>query len=93
MIIKSMSRKVPTFRQLSTYIGQNKSAQSGQAFCRNLYYEGNDETTVSRIFSENYQHLPKRKNGNALYHEVLVITPQPHMSRAQQRAILYALAD
>jgi len=88
-----MSRKAPTFRQLSFYIGQNEYVQSGQAFCRNLYYDGNDEATVSRIFLQNYQHLPKRKNGNALYHEVLVITPQPHLSRAQQRAILHALSD
>lgn len=92
MIVKSMSRKAPTFRQLAGYIGQNATASEG-CFSKNLYYQGSDKTVVSKLFFENYKNLPKRKNGNALYHEVIVLSSQPHLSKQMQTRILHDLAN
>jgi len=88
-----MSRKAPTFGQLASYIGQGSASVGTNYFSRNLYYSGGDQNTVSKIFSGNYRFLPHRKNGNALYHEVLVLPPQLHLSRPRQREILHAIAD
>jgi len=87
-----MSRKAPTFCQLAGYIGQS-NASSEECFSKNLYYQGSDRTIVSNLFFENYKNLPKRRNGNALYHEVIVLPPQPHLSRQMQTRILRDLAD
>jgi len=92
MIIKSMSRKAPTFRQLSGYIGQGSSSGASSSFSRNLYYDGDNQDIVTRLFEENYKFLPPRKNGNALYHEVIVLPPQPHLTRTRQMQILQSLA-
>ncbi len=92
MIIKSMSRKTPTFSQLASYIGQKSVGGSSGCFSRNLYYDGGDQKLVSALFYTNYNYLPPRKNGNALYHEVLVLPPQAHLSKARQTQILIDLA-
>lgn len=92
MIVKSMSRKAPTFSQLAGYIAQDGSGGSGRYFARNLYYQGGNQKTVSGLFWDNYQTLPERKNGNALYHEIIVLEPQPHLQRQRQIQILQALA-
>ena len=92
MIVKSMSRKAPTFSQLAGYIGQDGSGGSQRCFARNLYYAGDNQKTVSGLFLDNYRHLPPRKNGNALYHEIIVLEPQPHLPKDRQMQILQALA-
>jgi hypothetical protein len=52
MIIKSMSRKAPTFGQLIDYIGRGAGAalpsdpQTGTVFARNRYHSGNDAQVV-----------------------------------------------
>lgn len=93
MIIKSMSRKAPTFGQLIDYIGRNSSPQTGFVFSRNLYCLGDDTRSVSGQFMDNYRYLPKRKNGNALYHEVLVLEPQEHLDQIQIEMVLSDLAE
>jgi len=92
MIIRSMSRKAPTFSQLGSYIGQDDEGGGGRCFSQNLYYHGSDQKTISRLFWDNYAHLPERKNGNALYHELLVLEPQPHLPKDKQAQILLDLA-
>ncbi|MEL6667054.1 MAG: relaxase/mobilization nuclease domain-containing protein [Pseudomonadota bacterium] len=92
MIIKSMSRKAPTFSQLAGYIGQDGAGGAERCFARNLHYEGDNQKIVSGLFWDNYQNLPQRKNGNALYHEIIVLEPQPHLTRQRQMQILHALA-
>ncbi len=93
MIIKSMSRKAPTFGQLIDYIGRNSDPQTGTTFARNLYHSGGNTDVVAGQFLDNYQYLPKRKNGNALYHEVIVLEQQDHLSKTQVETVLHDLAD
>ncbi len=88
MIIKSLARKRPGFRQLIGYIGRD----NGPVFSRNLY-GATQLPEVGDAFEKNYELLPKRRNGNALYHEVIVLPPQPGMSRNKQAAILKQLAE
>lgn len=92
MIVKSMSRKAPTFSQLAGYIGQDGSGGSQRCFARNLYYTGDNQKVISGLFLDNYKYLPPRKNGNALYHEIIVLEPQPHLPKDRQMQILQALA-
>lgn len=47
MIIKSMSRKAPTFGQLIDYIGRKSDPQTGTVFARNLYHSGQDTIAVA----------------------------------------------
>ncbi len=91
MIIKSMVRKAPTFGQLIAYIGRD--AKDSEAFAYNLYHSGGQEKLVEAQFLENYRKLPTRKNGNALYHEILALKPQHHLSKKQiaERLRLIAL--
>lgn len=93
MIIKSMSRKAPTFGQLIDYIGRNSDPQTGTVFARNLYHSGRDTQAVAGQFLDNYRYLPARKNGNALYHEVIVLEQQDHLSKNQIELALIDLAE
>ena len=92
MIVNSMSRKAPTFAQLVGYIGQDGEGGKGRCFSRNLFYDGQDTKTISQQFWNNYQYLPARKNGNALYHELIVLQPQPHLTDDQVTQVLLDLA-
>lgn len=93
MIIKSMSRKVPTFGQLADYIARGSDPRTGTVFVRNLYASGQDTHAVAGQFLDNYRYLPERKNGNALYHEVIVLEPQAHLPQDQVEAALCDLAE
>lgn len=69
MIIKSMSRKEGTFRQLIEYMEREKGER---AFSHNLcagVFGRRDE--IIREFEYNAARLRERQNGNALYHEVI----------------------
>ena len=89
MIIKSLARKRPSFRQLIHYMGRD----GGAAFSRNLYDVGDNPRAVAEAFERNHAHLPARRRGNALYHEIIVLPAQPGLSEARQRQLLNALAD
>ena len=93
MIIKSMSRKSPTFAQLIDYIGRSSGSVAEAAFVRNLYSDGSNHDGVAAQFLENYRYLPTRKGGNALYHELVALEPQPHLTKAEIEAALYELAN
>lgn len=69
MIVKSMSRKAPSFGQLLKYMRDSKSL--GPAICHNLSAGAHDLAAIEKEFLGNYNFLPPRKNGNVLYHEVL----------------------
>lgn len=89
MIIKSMSRKQPSFAQLLDYF--HKEAGDSLTFVRNLYADPFDLEALSKEFEENYEYLPVRANGNALYHEVVVLEKAPSISGKRQLEILYDL--
>lgn len=70
MIIKSMSRKVPSFSQLIQYMEK----EAGQRiYSHNLIgnYRNLEFSDIVSQFEKNADILPKRKNGNYLYHEVI----------------------
>lgn len=68
MIIKSMSRKTVSFRQLLAYI--DGPERKGAPLLHNLG-EVMDPDQIRREFQANAHLLPARKNGNILFHEVL----------------------
>ena len=70
MIIKSMSRKEPSFAQLSAYIF--KGADNNYTYTRNLYTADTEE--ISNEFEKNFAFLKRQKNSNAVYHEILSIS-------------------
>lgn len=93
MIIKSMSRKAPTFGQLMDYIARGSSAQTGTAFVRNIYASGDDRAAIVGQFLDNYRYLPELKGGNALYHELIALEPQPHLAPEVVETALHELAE
>ena len=70
MIIKSLTRKTASFRQLLSYInapeGKGKSAIS-----HNLKSHPDNLKAIGKEFAENARFCPKRINGVILYHEIL----------------------
>ena len=93
MIIKSMARKAATFEQLIGYIARDADSEEVGAFARNLYHSGENKALVADQFQRNARYLPKRKNGNVLYHEVIVLENQDHIPKRQQAQILNDLAE
>ena len=86
MIIKSMARKEASFRQLVSYMEKDSG---DRVLYRNFY--GHDRMRAEEIvreFEENAGNLPKRKNGNALYHEILSLSAGHSLDRAEARKIL-----
>ena len=77
MILKSLSRKTQTFRQLIRYITTPKSPPI-------LHNLPPDLATaeIEHAFLDNAQWATARKNGVWLYHEILAFHPQdsPHLS-------------
>lgn len=70
MIIKSMSRKEPSFGQLTTYMTDAKSDRAYDLH-HNLF--SRDPEAIAQEFERNAELLAKRRNGNYLYHEILSI--------------------
>lgn len=90
MIIKSMSRKHPSFAQLIDYIEQETKLKSRDfSLYHNLY--SRDRDRLKEEFMENARHLHFRKNGVYLYHEVVSITRSRHIEEAEQKATLQTI--
>lgn len=92
MIIKSMARKTPSFSQLVQYFHKDQYARKAPTFSHNLW-ETNDPETIAAELEENATFLPKRANGNYLYHECLVLGHHPEVSTAKQMRILIDLVQ
>ena len=71
MIIKSMSRKEPSFGQLATYMTSEKS--DSRYDIHHHCYARNTDDIISE-FTTNSELLQKRKNGNYLYHDIISIS-------------------
>lgn len=92
MIIKSMSRKHPTFAQLIDYIeGESKLQSREYSIYHNTYTRKTDQLTSE--FEENARHLKQRKNGVYLYHEVVSITRTQHIAENEQKSILKCIVE
>ncbi len=91
MIIKSMSRKTASFAQLTAYMLAPKGARIELA--HNLPAVGRDADGVVLAFEDNFAQLPKRANGNALYHEILALPPNEGVPKNEQIAALRKMAE
>lgn len=90
MIVKSMSRKVPSFGQLIGYIDREEDAERYR-IRHNLV--ARDPELVRHEFERNAALLQKRKNGVYLYHEILSISRAKGLSDEQQKERLYQIVQ
>lgn len=89
MIIKSMSRKVPSFDQLIGYMDLGASSRDNNIYY-NLYSRKPDG--IEDEFRSNSEFLKKRKNGVYMYHEVISITRSQQINEQEQIQILRQVA-
>lgn len=90
MIVKSMSRKEPSFRQLVGYIDRGASGTAWRIrhnlLARNL-------GAIRDEFSQNGDLLQRRKNGVYLYHEIISITRAKGVNLERQKSALRSIAE
>lgn len=92
MIIKSMSRKHPSFAQLIDYIeGEAKLKSRAFSIHHNTY--SRDTESLKREFEANARHLRQRKNGVYLYHEVVSVSRTQYLTEDEQKTILKAITQ
>lgn len=90
MIIKSMSRKEPTFDQLLGYM--NREASSDRYSLRhNCYARG--ERELEAEFTRNATRMRRRSNGVFMYHEILSITKDGDLADHERKDILRQVAQ
>lgn len=88
MIIKSMSRKNPSFAQLLDYI--DRDSLEKDFFVFNLY--GRDRQSIKREFFKNSKYIKKRKNGIYLYHDIISLE-ESRLGIDKQKRILRDLVE
>lgn len=90
MIVKSMSRKVPSFGQLIGYIDRDEG-QEPYRIRHNLL--SRDPARIRAEFERNGDLLQRRRNGVYLYHEIISITRAQGLSAEEQKSRLYEIAQ
>lgn len=90
MIIKSLSRKSPTFGQLAAYMSSEKSDERFDLY-RNCF--SRSHTDIAAEFFENSNGLAKRKNGNYLYHEIISISVEDGAATPRHKECLQEIVD
>jgi hypothetical protein len=90
VIIKSMSRKVPSFGQLLGYIDREAG---GEAFTLRHNLRGRDHASIEQEFSRNAELLSKRQNGVFLYHEIISISRAQGLEPEAQKARLLEIVQ
>ena len=90
MIVKSMSRKVPSFGQLIGYIDRDEG-QERWRIRHNVM--ARDPDRIRGEFEQNGALLSRRKNGVYLYHEIISITRARGLSDEEQKARLQEIAE
>ena len=84
-----MSRKAPTFKQLIEYMEKERGHR---AIIHNLYCsESAKQDEIIKQFEENAKHLPRRKNVNYLYHEVLTLEDKHDLNEKELSSLLTEL--
>lgn len=86
MIIKSMSRKAPTFTQLYDYIVRDDDNDIRYNFTHNCF--ATNRADILDEFYANADHLKKRKGSNFLYHEILSVTRSKQLTEDEQKDLL-----
>jgi hypothetical protein len=90
MIIKSLSRKSPTFGQLAAYMSSEKSDERFDLY-RNCFSRSHAD--IATEFFENSSGLAKRKNGNYLYHEIISISVEDGTATPRHKECLQEIVD
>lgn len=90
MIIKSLSRKHASYGQLIEYI--SRKAAPDFEIRHNVPFDGDYEHLCAH-FEDLADQLPKRTNGNKLYHEILSIPRREGLELERQQRALYALCQ
>lgn len=90
MIIKSMSRKEPSFGALMDYIDR-ELGQEATRIRHNVMGRGRDR--IRSEFERNGHLLRQRKNGVYLYHEIISITRAKGLSPQEQHALLHQIVQ
>jgi len=90
MIIKSMSRKEPSFRQLIEYIDRDLNSEH---FCIRHNLMGRNHKNILQEFEENAHLLRKRKNGVFLYHEIISISRAKGLTAREQQELLLEIVQ
>jgi len=85
-----MARKSPSFSQLISYFHKENFWKKAPTYSHNMW-ETTDPDRVADEFDKNATFLPKRANGNYLYHECIVLGHHPEVSTAKQERILLDL--
>ncbi|MBS9783013.1 MAG: hypothetical protein KGV46_00535 [Pasteurella sp.] len=86
MIIKSMSRKQPSFTQLYDYIVRDNDNDTDYNFTHNFFSTKREDILTE--FYDNAELLKKRMGSNYLYHEIISITRSQQLSEKQQKELL-----
>ena len=92
MIIKSMARKSPSFGQLINYFHKEAFWKKAPTYSHNMW-ETHSPDRIAEEFEQNATFLPKRSNGNYLYHECIALGHHPDVSTAKQERILLDLVE
>ncbi len=90
MIIKSMSRKEPSFGALMDYIDR-ELGQEETRIRHNLMGRGRDR--IRAEFERNGHLLRRRKNGVYLYHEIISLTRAQGISAKEQHELLHRIVQ
>lgn len=92
MIIKSMARKAPSFDQLIQYFHKDAYYRKAPVFTHNMWDIGTPEEAAEEL-KQNATFLPKRANGNYLYHECIMLGHHPNVDHPKQERILLDLVQ
>ncbi|MBT8412318.1 MAG: relaxase/mobilization nuclease domain-containing protein [Octadecabacter sp.] len=90
MIVKSMSRKAPSFGQLIGYIDRDEG-QEAWRIRHNVM--SRDPERIREEFERNGALLSKRRNGVYLYHEIISITRARGLDSEAQKTRLREIAE
>lgn len=90
MIIKSMSRKSPSFGQLINYMADVEKSQQKYFVYHNIY--GRKAADLEAEFVANAKFVQRRKNGVYLYHEILSIKSPESLAKETQKELLRDIA-
>lgn len=87
-----MARKTASFSQLIDYFHEPIYDRKAITFAHNFYQCSEPEDVVAQ-FEHNATFLPKRSNGNYLYHEIIALPECPDVPRDKQIRILLDLVQ
>ena len=94
MIIKSLSRKKPSFKQLISYFHNEQDLkEDDKTIISHNLFNFADKEEVLQIFDKNSKNLKFRKNGVFLYHEIISLPQQKDINIKRQKQILKNIAE